>query len=261
MKINAKRMSFDEVQKLPKLKHKNPRKPSAFLATVVRAVVEPTLRKIKFSYTEERMDLIGKDEPCLILMNHSSFTDMKLAYGIFYPRKLGIVTSVGGGVIRDLVLGNTPPATFRNPIYALVAIFVSIVLFLPAVRRFLFKNQNFFDKTMLFMDSLGLGIFTAVGIEIAYLSGKKSFFLLIFVGMITGIGGGVLRDVLAGNTPYIFVKHFYASASLLGAAAFILLWKFFGQSFAFTGCIIVVVVLRLLAAKFRWSLPKAKEDF
>lgn len=112
MKINAKKMSFDEVQKLPKLKHKNPRKPSAFLAAVVRVAVEPTLRKIKFSYTEERMELVGKNEPCLILMNHSSFTDMKLAYGIFYPRKLGIVTSVDAmsGILGKLMrfLGCTP---------------------------------------------------------------------------------------------------------------------------------------------------------
>ena len=112
MKINAKKMPFDEVQKLPKLKHRTPRKPSAFLAAVVRVAVEPTLRKIKFSYTEERMELVGKDEPCLILMNHSSFTDMKLAYGIFYPRKLGIVTSVDAmsGILGKLMrfLGCTP---------------------------------------------------------------------------------------------------------------------------------------------------------
>ncbi|MBQ3531881.1 MAG: 1-acyl-sn-glycerol-3-phosphate acyltransferase [Oscillospiraceae bacterium] len=112
MKINAKKMPFDEVRKLPKLKHKTPRMPSRFLATVVRVAVEPTLRQIKFSYTSERMELIGKDEPCLILMNHSSFTDMKLAYGIFYPRKLGIVTSVDAmsGILGKLMrfLGCTP---------------------------------------------------------------------------------------------------------------------------------------------------------
>ena len=179
---------------------------------------------------------------------------------IFGIAVLGTVTAVGGGVIRDLVLGNTPPATFRNPVYALTAIGVSIVLFIPAARRFLLKKQDAFDKAMLLMDSLGLGIFTAVGIETALLSGNSGIFLLVFVGMITGTGGGIIRDVLAGNTPYILVKHFYATASLLGAAAFILLWNFFGQSFAFAGCIIAVVALRLLAAKFRWSLPKAEDE-
>ena len=180
---------------------------------------------------------------------------------IFGVATLGTVTAVGGGVIRDLVLGNTPPATFRNPIYALVAIGTAALLFLPAVRRFLFKKQSIYDKTMLLMDSLGLGIFTAVGIETALISGNSGLFLLIFVGMITGTGGGVIRDVLAGNTPYILVKHFYATASLIGAVVFIPLWNVFGQSFAFAGCILVVVTLRLLAAKFHWSLPKAKTDF
>ena len=104
-------MSYDEVLKLPRLKHRKPRKPSRFLATLVRTLSAPTLKKIKFSYTEERMELVGK-EPCLILMNHSSFTDMKLAFGIFYPRRMGIVTSVDAmtGFLGKLMrgLGCTP---------------------------------------------------------------------------------------------------------------------------------------------------------
>ena len=67
---------------------------------------------------------------------------------IFGITVLGIVTSVGGGVIRDIVLGLTPPATFQNPIYALVAILVSIIVFIPAVRRFLFKKQSIYKKTI-----------------------------------------------------------------------------------------------------------------
>ncbi len=111
MKINARKLPYEEVLKLPRLKHKKPRKPSLFLATVVRLVCIPTLRKIKFSYTTERMELVGK-QPCLILMNHSSFTDMKLAFGIFYPRRMGIVTSVDAmsGFLGKLMrlLGCTP---------------------------------------------------------------------------------------------------------------------------------------------------------
>ena len=180
---------------------------------------------------------------------------------IFGVMTLGLVTAVGGGVIRDLVLGNTPPATFRNPIYAVVALAVSAILFVPAVRRFLFQKQKIYDKSMLFMDSLGLGIFTVVGIETALLSGENSVFLLIFVGMITGIGGGVIRDILAGNTPYILIKHFYATASLIGAVVFIILWNlsFFGIAYAFGAA--TVVILRLFAAKYHWSLPKAKSEF
>ncbi len=180
---------------------------------------------------------------------------------IFGVVVLGTVTSVGGGIIRDLILGLTPPATFKNPVYALVAVFVSITVFIPSVRRFIFKKQSIYDKAMLLMDSIGLGIFTAVGIETAYVANYRNAFLAIFVGAITGIGGGLTRDILAGNTPYIFVKHFYASASLIGAFTYVVIWELFDQSTAFLCCAICVTVLRLLAAKFRWSLPKAKSDF
>ena len=111
MKINTRNLPYEEVLKLPRLEHKNPRKPSRLLAAVVRIASIPTLWKTKFSYTTERMELVGK-QPCLILMNHSSFTDMKLAYGIFYPRRMGIVTSVDAmsGFLGKLMrfLGCTP---------------------------------------------------------------------------------------------------------------------------------------------------------
>lgn len=109
------------------------------------------------------------------------------------------------------------------------------------------------------MDSLGLGIFTVVGIETAYLADKSNTFLHVFVGMVTGIGGGILRDVLAGNTPFIFVKHFYACASLIGAVLGIALWKFTNPAIAMSCGALIVVVLRLSAAHFRWNLPKAEE--
>ena len=78
MKINTKEMSYEEVLKVPRLQHKNPLKPQMWLMTLARIVCAPTLKKIKFSYTTERMDLVG-DQPCLIMMNHASFTDMKMA--------------------------------------------------------------------------------------------------------------------------------------------------------------------------------------
>ena len=93
MKINTKEMSYEEVLKLPRLQHKKPMKPQLWLTTIVRLVCEIALRQTKFTYTTDRWEQV-KDQPCLILMNHCSFTDMKLAYGIFYPQKMGIVTSV-----------------------------------------------------------------------------------------------------------------------------------------------------------------------
>ncbi len=180
------------------------------------------------------------------------------AFGVI---TLGVVTAVGGGVIRDLVLGHTPPATFRNPVYALVAIAVSVIIFIPGVRRLIHKKPHTYDFVMLIMDGVGLGTFTVVGIQNAYVANEENnYFLLIFVGMITGIGGGVIRDILAGNTPYIFVKHFYASASLIGAVVCILLWEFVGEYVALAGGTLVIIILRFLAARYHWSLPKATDD-
>lgn len=190
-----------------------------------------------------------------------AITALSKKMDIFGVATLGVVTAVGGGVIRDLILGQTPPATFRDPMYALVAIAVSIIIFIPAVRKVLFRKHRIYDVTMLIMDSVGLGVFTVVGIQTAYaVNAEFNKFLLIFVGMITGIGGGVLRDVLAGDTPYIFVKHFYACASLIGSAVCILLWQYVGSYAALAGGTVVIIVLRLLAAHFHWSLPKAEME-
>ena len=119
MKIKTREMTYDEVLRLPRLKHKRPRKPSRLLAAVVRILSAPTLKRIGFTYTTARMELVGK-QPCLILMNHSSFTDMKLAYGIFYPRRMGIVTSVDAmtGFLGRLMrgLGCTPTHKYVSDI-------------------------------------------------------------------------------------------------------------------------------------------------
>lgn len=184
---------------------------------------------------------------------------LKKEMDIFGVVILGLCTAVGGGFIRDLALGVTPPIMFQKPIYAAVAVITSLLVFLPPMRNYLSRSHRFFDSMMLVMDSLGLGVFTVVGVQAAYAgSAGSGLFLLCFVGVITGIGGGILRDVLAGQTPQVFVKHFYACASLLGALGCALLWPWLGSTAALLGGAGLVLLLRLCAARFRWSLPKAK---
>lgn len=188
-----------------------------------------------------------------------AMTGLKKGMDVFGVAILGLTTAAGGGVIRDVILGNTPPVMFRDPIYAVIALCTAVVVFLPPVQRLLDRVHGLYDKLMLIMDSLGLGIFTVVGIQTAYTAMEQpGVFLLLFVGVITGVGGGLMRDVFAGDMPYIFVKHFYACASLIGAIVCILLWSVLGQMAAMLIGAATVVVLRLLAVKFRWSLPKAK---
>lgn len=111
------------------------------------------------------------------------------------------------------------------------------------------------------MDLFGvivLGICTAVGVQCAYQQSEDyTLFLLIFVGLITGVGGGVLRDVFSGERPYIFVRHFYACASIVGALICALCWRALGGNAAMLFGAAVVVVLRLLAAYYHWNLPRS----
>lgn len=184
---------------------------------------------------------------------------LKKEMDIFGVAILGLFTAVGGGVIRDMILGNTPPAVFKDPVYAVVAIITSVIIFLPKVRGLLKKSPKVYDIVMLIMDSVGLGIFTVVGIQTAKsVNPDSGYFLLVFVGIVTGVGGGLLRDICAGVTPYIFVKHFYACASLLGSMLCAFLWDYTSESIAMISGSAAVLVLRILAAKFRWSLPKAR---
>ena len=171
---------------------------------------------------------------------------------------LGICTAVGGGIIRDLILGITPPATFQNPVYTLTAAAVSVFMFLPHVRARVGRHGPVFDRLLLVMDAVGLGVFTVVGVQSAYQHSEHyTRFLLVFVGLITGVGGGVLRDVFSGERPYIFVRHFYACASIIGALICTLCWKPLGANVSMLFGAAAIVVLRLLAAYYHWSLPKS----
>ena len=137
-----------------------------------------------------------------------SLTAMRRHMDLLGVIVLGVITSVGGGILRDVILGITPPLAFRDPTCTLVAVGVSLLLCIPWIRHSLMHNHRLFDVSLLLMDSVGLGVFTVMGIWNAMdFSPDRSTYLLVFVGLLTGVGGGVMRDVLAGNTPYILVKH------------------------------------------------------
>ncbi len=194
-----------------------------------------------------------------------SLTAIKKGMDIFGVVIIGTTTAIGGGIIRDLVLGVHPPLSFANPTYATVTAGFSILTFILQYRHAKRKNDGhdpfsgkLTDSVMFWLDTVGIGIFTVVGVSSAYTSGKveTNIFLLCFVGVITGVGGGILRDLLTGNTPYVFVKHFYASACLCGALVCSLLWVPAGRIVSMISGAVTVIVLRVLAAHFRWNLPR-----
>lgn len=168
---------------------------------------------------------------------------------------LGLTTAVGGGVIRDLILGQQPPRTFQDPTCALLALGTSLIVFLSFYFGKHFHTRRLPDTLLLVADSLGLGIFTVNGVAAAMRS-HREITLLLFSGVLTGVGGGVMRDMLAGDRPYIFVKHVYASASILGAVSYMLLHGRVNETAAAWISMTLIVALRLLSSHYRWNLPR-----
>lgn len=202
------------------------------------------------------MELIGT----VAFASSGAMTGIQKKMDLFGVNVLGITTAVGGGLVRDLILGKNPPAMFLDSKYALTAIFTSTFLFFVVYFRQKLvpeKISLFLDKLLLIGDTIGLGIFTVMGCHAAVLAGyEENRFLILFVGVLTGVGGGMIRDVMAGNTPYILIKHIYAVASLAGACVFVLCQAHFGRIGCLVGGASVVIVIRFLAAHYRWNLPR-----
>ena len=149
---------------------------------------------------------------------------------------------------------------FQRPIYTIVATFTSCIVFLILYLKKEFlqgHNRETYDKIMLVMDSIGLGIFTVVGVNTGISHGYVDYmFLLVFLGTITGVGGGLMRDMMAGVPPYIFVKHIYACASIVGAVVCVYMNRFVGNVEAMMVACFVIILIRYLAAHYRWNLPR-----
>lgn len=179
---------------------------------------------------------------------------------IFGVWVLGTVTAVGGGAVRDVLLGSFPPGMFRNGVYVAVATATVAFWLLMAARRGAMTNLVFAKliKIMDISDSLGLGIFAVLGSQTAIRSGYgDNWFLVIFVGVLTGVGGGLLRDVMADMTPMIFCKRIYAIAAMAGSVVYLVLFqvKEIPEIGAVLAGTITVFVIRTLASTYRWDLP------
>ena len=171
---------------------------------------------------------------------------------------LGATTAVGGGILRDLMLGITPPTMLVNPTAALIAVGVSVLVFLPFTQRLLRGSSHLiYERLMLLADSIGLTVFTVMGVNVGSARLEtQSIFACSFLGVLTGVGGGVMRDVMSRSKPYIFVKHFYACAAIIGALVCAVLNRVFGELLATVIGFVLILTLRLLAATFHWRLPK-----
>lgn len=177
---------------------------------------------------------------------------------IFGVWVLGMVTAVGGGAVRDVLLGITPPNMFCNGIYmgvatSTVVVWIVMVAKGGAVTDLLFAKLA---KVMDVSDSIGLGIFAVIGSQTAVHAGyEDNWFLVIFVGVLTGVGGGLLRDIMADTTPMIFCKRIYAIAAMCGSIVYLVMLQWSPEGWAILAGTVTVFVIRTLASRYRWNLP------
>ena len=166
---------------------------------------------------------------------------------------VGLVTATGGGTLRDLLLGLTP-FWLTNSIY-LWCTFLALI-FVIFFRKHLVRLNN----TFFWFDSIGLGLFTVVGAQKAMALGYDPW-VIIIMGTMTGVVGGIIRDILINEIPIIFSQELYAMACIIGASMFCLLTYFgFSDVIVQVSTAILIFVIRILATKYKWQLPTLKGE-
>lgn len=175
-------------------------------------------------------------------------------FGVIF---LAVVTALGGGVIRDLLLGVTPPKMFVSYVYLAVAALAALVVFADAyVRREKYrKHRDKLDSINNMFDAVGLAVFTVSGMNTA-MQQSDNVLLILVLGMSTGVGGGMLRDMMINKMPKVLRKRVYAVASLLGGGVYYGLFALgVHETIAAVSGMALIIVLRVLATVYKWNLP------
>lgn len=165
---------------------------------------------------------------------------------------LGMVTAIGGGTLRDILLGDTPPFCLKDENYLWLSLSVSLLIFLGH------RHLDHIKNPLLTFDAVGLGTFVVIGTGKALQFGLGPFGAVL-MGIMTATAGGVIRDVLSNRVPLILQREIYASACLAGAGLMVILnYTPLPQSLIILIAAATVITLRLLAIAGNWSLPKAQ---
>lgn len=174
---------------------------------------------------------------------------------------VSFITAYGGGIIRDLLLGITPPAVFcpgQTRFSVILSVGIAMVVYLFAYFRktspLIGKIKN--DMLFYILDAIGLSIFCVSGTTTAINAGYADNYLLVIAcGVVSGCGGGVLRDIFTSRVPLVFRKHVYVLPALIGTIIYILLCGHMPQTPAAVIGILLIIGIRILAIRFKWNLP------
>lgn len=176
---------------------------------------------------------------------------------IFGMAVLALATAIGGGIVRDVLLGYFPPNSLRNVVYVTVVLAVTVIVFLIYNSRYRKHAMGPRSRaSYLLADALGLASFTVTGASAGFKLYPELPIFIVLLGTITAVGGGIIRDMLAQRIPSVLKEDVYALPSIIGGIVYYLMVTSSWDSMAVYGAFTVVLVIRLLALKYNWSLPK-----
>ncbi|WP_299765372.1 trimeric intracellular cation channel family protein [uncultured Dokdonia sp.] len=169
------------------------------------------------------------------------------AFGILI---IALITSIGGGTLRDVLIGKTPVTWMQDQVFP-------TVIFITAVFAVLFRSKlKYFRRSLFLFDTIGIGLYTITGVQVSLAFGLDPL-ICVILGTISACFGGVLRDILCNEIPIIFHKEIYATACIVGAVAYLVLIRFeFSQTVAMIISGSVIITIRILAVVFKWKLPR-----
>ena len=180
-------------------------------------------------------------------------------FGVLF---LAVTTALGGGVIRDVLIGRIPPVMFVSYWYLLISVVAALAVFIDAyLRSEKYKlHLDKLDAVNNIFDAIGLAVFTVSGMNAA-MPVSDNVILVLFVGMCTGVGGGMLRDVMTNTMPKVLRKRVHAVASLLGGGLYYAMYALGVNQIVSLGCgMLLIFALRLFATIYKWNLPSVKLD-
>ncbi|WP_299684175.1 trimeric intracellular cation channel family protein [uncultured Dokdonia sp.] len=169
------------------------------------------------------------------------------AFGILI---IALITSIGGGTLRDVLIGKTPVTWMQDQIFP-------TVIFITAVFAVVFRSKlKYFRRSLFLFDTIGIGLYTITGVQVSLAFGLDPL-ICVILGTVSACFGGVLRDILCNEIPIIFHKEIYATACIVGAVIYLLLIQFeFSQTIAMIISGSVIISIRILAVVFKWKLPR-----
>lgn len=222
----------------------------------IQIIAKLSINKSRYKGMVKNMIIMNIIEICgtIAFAISGALVAMKKDMDFFGVMILSGVTAIGGGILRDLLVGNIPPTAIMKPFYTIIIVITVLCIFI------FYDKIHCLGKIIFIFDAAGLGAFTAIGAAVAIQHELPNLLMVILLGTITGVGGGIIRDILADEVPLILRKEIYAVASIIGSILFYLVYCVMEIQAAMYICTVSTFLIRVLSKKYNLHLPVLNKE-